>query len=52
MFYLATSRQVLGGQLTGKPATTWFVREGFSLLQELHGDVPLTHVYTDLRDIV
>ncbi|MEP9014013.1 hypothetical protein ABKU81_03800 [Enterobacter roggenkampii] len=52
MFYPATSRQVLGGQPTCKPVTTWFVWEGFSLLQELHGDVPLTYIYTDLRDIV
>ncbi|KUQ15126.1 hypothetical protein AWI07_24660 [Enterobacter roggenkampii] len=52
MFYPPTSRQVLGGQPAGKLVTTWFVREGFSLLKELHGDVPLTYVYTDLRDIV
>ena len=43
---------MLGGQPTCKPVTTWFIWEGFSLLQELHGDVPLTYVYTDLRDIV
>ncbi|MCU6222742.1 hypothetical protein KWI06_23615 [Enterobacter cloacae] len=46
MFYPATSRQVLGGQPTGKPVTTLLVWEGFRLLQELHGDVPLTYVYS------
>jgi RHS repeat-associated protein len=42
-----TRRQMLGGQPTGKPVTTRFVWEGFRLLQELHGDVPLTYVYSD-----
>jgi hypothetical protein len=37
----------LGGQPTGKPVTTRFVWEGFRLLQEVHGDVPLTCVYSD-----
>jgi len=31
----------------GKPVTTRFVWKGFRLLQELHGDVPLTYVYSD-----
>ncbi|HBL4909289.1 TPA: glycohydrolase toxin TNT-related protein, partial [Enterobacter hormaechei] len=35
------------GQPTGKPVTTRFVWEGFRLLQEVHGDVPLTYVYSD-----
>lgn len=48
----ANESPVLGGQPAGKLVTTGFVREGFSLLKELHGDVPLTYVYTDLRDIV
>ncbi|WP_350366241.1 RHS repeat-associated core domain-containing protein, partial [Enterobacter hormaechei] len=34
-------------QPTGKPVTTRFVWEGFRLLQEVHGDVPLTYVYSD-----
>ncbi len=38
---------MLGGQPTGKPVTTRFVWEGFRLLQEVHGDVPLTYVYSD-----
>ena len=38
---------MLGGQPTGKPETTRFVWEGSRLLQELHGDVPLTYVYSD-----
>ncbi len=38
---------MLGGQPTGKPVTTRFVWEGFRLLQEVHGDVPLTCVYSD-----
>ena len=42
-----TRRQMLGGQPTGKPVTTRFVWEGFRLLQEVHGDVPLTYVYSD-----
>ena len=42
-----TRRQMLGGQPAGKPVTTRFVWEGFRLLQELHGDVPLTYVYSD-----
>nr|WP_244956298.1 RHS domain-containing protein [Enterobacter sichuanensis] len=42
-----TRQQMLGGQPTGKPVTTRFVWEGFRLLQELHGDVPLTYVYSD-----
>ncbi len=42
-----TRRQILGGQPTGKPVTTRFVWEGFRLLQEVHGDVPLTYVYSD-----
>ena len=40
-------RQMLGGQPTGKPVSTRFVWEGFRLLQEVHGDVPLTYVYSD-----
>jgi hypothetical protein len=40
-------RQMLGGQPTGKPVSTRFVWEGFRLLQEVHGDVPLTCVYSD-----
>ncbi|EMM0834644.1 RHS domain-containing protein [Enterobacter ludwigii] len=39
--------QMLGGQPTGKLVTTRFVWEGFRLLQEVHGDVPLTCVYSD-----
>ncbi|CZW31116.1 RhsB [Enterobacter hormaechei] len=42
-----TRRQVLGGQPIGKPVTTRFVWEGFRLLQEVHGDVQLTYVYSD-----
>ncbi len=42
-----TRRQMLFGQPTGKPVTTRFVWEGFRLLQEVHGDVPLTYVYSD-----
>ncbi len=42
-----TRRQMLGGQPTGKPVTIRFVWEGFRLLQEVHGDVPLTYVYSD-----
>ncbi len=42
-----TRRQMLGGQPVGKPVTTRFVWEGFRLLQEVHGDVPLTYVYSD-----
>ncbi len=42
-----TRRQMLGGQPTGKPVTTRFVWEGFRLLQEVHGEVPLTYVYSD-----
>ncbi|MDU4085588.1 MAG: RHS repeat-associated core domain-containing protein, partial [Enterobacter asburiae] len=42
-----TRRQILGGQPTGKPVTTRFVWEGFRLLQEVHGDVPLTYVYSE-----
>ena len=42
-----TRRQMLGGQPTGKPVTTRFVWEGFRLLQEVHGDEPLTYVYSD-----
>ncbi len=42
-----TRRQMLGGQPTGRPVTTRFVWEGFRLLQEVHGDVPLTYVYSD-----
>ena len=42
-----TRQQMLGGQPTGKPVTIRFVWEGFRLLQELHGDVPLTYVYSD-----
>ncbi len=42
-----TRRQILSGQPTGKPVTTRFVWEGFRLLQEVHGDVPLTYVYSD-----
>ncbi len=42
-----TRRQMLGGQPTGKPVTTRFVWEGFRLLQKVHGDVPLTYVYSD-----
>ncbi|MFZ5206217.1 MULTISPECIES: hypothetical protein [Enterobacter] len=42
-----TRRQMLGGQPTGKPVTTRFVWEGFRLLQEVHGDVPLNCVYSD-----
>ena len=42
-----TRRQILGGQPTGKPVNTRFVWEGFRLLQEVHGDVPLTYVYSD-----
>jgi len=42
-----TRRQMLGEQPTGKPVTTRFVWEGFRLLQEVHGDVPLTYVYSD-----
>ncbi len=42
-----TRRQMVGGQPTGNPVTTWFVWEGFRLLQEVHGDVPLTYVYSD-----
>ncbi|BFT81951.1 hypothetical protein GVv1_27430 [Enterobacter pseudoroggenkampii] len=42
-----TRRQMLGGQPTGKPVTNRFVWEGFRLLQEVHGDVPLTYVYSD-----
>ncbi|HBL8837918.1 TPA: RHS domain-containing protein, partial [Enterobacter hormaechei] len=42
-----TRRQVLGGQPIGKPVTIRFVWEGFRLLQEVHGDVPLTYVYSD-----
>ncbi|RKT97778.1 UNVERIFIED_CONTAM: RHS repeat-associated protein [Enterobacter sp. WPR_3_1] len=42
-----TRRQMLGGQSTGKPVTTRFVWEGVRLLQEVHGDVPLTCVYSD-----
>ena len=38
---------MLGGQPTGKPVTTRFVWEGFRLLQEVNGDVPLTYVYSD-----
>ncbi|SAD49646.1 RhsB [Enterobacter hormaechei] len=38
---------MLFGQPTGKPVTTRFVWEGFRLLQEVHGDVPLTYVYSD-----
>jgi surfactin synthase thioesterase subunit len=38
---------MLGGQPTGKLVTTRFVWEGFRLLQEVHGDVPLTCVYSD-----
>ncbi|MDA4748146.1 RHS domain-containing protein, partial [Enterobacter hormaechei] len=37
----------LGGQPTGRPVTTRFVWEGFRLLQEVHGDEPLTYVYSD-----
>ncbi|WP_380025009.1 hypothetical protein [Enterobacter sp. WPR_3_1] len=40
-------RQMLDGQPTGKPVSTRFVWEGFRLLQEVHGDVPLTCVYSD-----
>ena len=42
-----TRRQMLGGQPTGRPVTTRFVWEGFRLLQEVHGDEPLTYVYSD-----
>ncbi len=42
-----TRRQMLGRQPTGKPVTTRFVWEGFRLLQEVHGNVPLTYVYSD-----
>ncbi|KYJ77456.1 hypothetical protein AT292_21620 [Enterobacter cloacae] len=42
-----TRRQMVGGQPTGNPVTTRFVWEGFRLLQEVHGDVPLTYVYSD-----
>ncbi|CZW48827.1 RhsB [Enterobacter hormaechei] len=38
---------MLGGQPTGRPVTTRFVWEGFRLLQEVHGDEPLTYVYSD-----
>ncbi|MDP9943494.1 uncharacterized protein RhaS with RHS repeats [Enterobacter ludwigii] len=41
-----TQRQMLGGQPTGKPVSIRFVWEGFRLLQEVHGDVPLTFVYS------
>ncbi len=30
-----------------EPVTTRFVWEGFRLLQEVHGDEPLTYVYSD-----
>ena len=42
-----TRRQMVGGQPTGNPVITRFVWEGFRLLQEVHGDVPLTYVYSD-----
>ncbi|HBM9906412.1 TPA: RHS domain-containing protein, partial [Enterobacter chengduensis] len=42
-----TRRQMLGGHPTGRAVTTRFVWEGFRLLQEVHGDVPLTYVYSD-----
>lgn len=40
-------RQILGGQVVGRSITTHFVWDGFRLLQEIHGDVPLTYVYSD-----
>ncbi|MCU5771725.1 DUF6531 domain-containing protein [Erwiniaceae bacterium BAC15a-03b] len=42
-----TVSQQLQGKPTGKSVTTRFVWEGFRLLQEIHGDVPLTYVYSD-----
>ncbi|EMD2716125.1 hypothetical protein VQ096_002155 [Enterobacter roggenkampii] len=39
-----TRQQRLGGQQIGKPLTTRFFWEGFRLLHELHGDVPVIYV--------
>ncbi|KLW92413.1 hypothetical protein SP99_02635 [Enterobacter sp. BIDMC92] len=40
-------QQRLGGQQIGKPLTTRFFWEGFRLLHELHGDVPVIYVKSD-----